>query len=227
MKHTLLIPLVGPMQAWGSRSRFDDRDTHPEPTKSGVIGLICAALGRPRTQSLDDLTALRFGVRIDAQGTMQTDFHTAQEVLRASGAGTTAVTSKRHYISDARFLAGLEGDDHDQLQAIEAALRNPKWSLALGRKSLVLTLPPFLPGGSVRQNMRLEEALSSEPWRCLWRWDKPSERLRVLIEAPDGEHGILQDNPTSFSSRTFGLRRVTMDYLSPVSEGGTWCTYLD
>ena len=43
---TLLLRLVGPMQAWGTSSRFDERDTGKEPSKSGVIGLLAAALGR-------------------------------------------------------------------------------------------------------------------------------------------------------------------------------------
>ena len=39
----LLIRLKGPMQSWGSRSRFSLRSTEPYPTKSGVIGMIAAA----------------------------------------------------------------------------------------------------------------------------------------------------------------------------------------
>ena len=50
----LLMRLAGPMQSWGTRSRFSNRDTGLEPSRSGVIGLLCAALGRPREESLDD-----------------------------------------------------------------------------------------------------------------------------------------------------------------------------
>ena len=62
---TLLLRLAAPMQAWGSRSKFDDRDTEAEPTKSGVLGLCAAALGIDRADPIDDLTRLSFGVRID------------------------------------------------------------------------------------------------------------------------------------------------------------------
>ena len=41
----LLVRLAGPMQSWGSQSRFSHRDTEREPTKSGVVGLLSAALG--------------------------------------------------------------------------------------------------------------------------------------------------------------------------------------
>lgn len=45
---TLLLRLAGPMQSWGTDSKFDVRRTQREPSKSGVIGLIAAALGIPR-----------------------------------------------------------------------------------------------------------------------------------------------------------------------------------
>ena len=47
---TLLLRLAGPMQSWGTQSRFTIRDSGLEPSKSGVIGLLCAALGKPRTE---------------------------------------------------------------------------------------------------------------------------------------------------------------------------------
>jgi CRISPR system Cascade subunit CasD len=45
MSAYLLLWLEGPLQCWGADSRFGRRDTLPFPTKSGVLGLICAALG--------------------------------------------------------------------------------------------------------------------------------------------------------------------------------------
>ena len=54
--NVLLIRLKGPMQSWGSRSRFNLRSTEPYPTKSGVIGMIAAALGMARTEPLDRFT---------------------------------------------------------------------------------------------------------------------------------------------------------------------------
>jgi CRISPR system Cascade subunit CasD len=44
---TLLLRMRAPMMSWGDHSRFTIRDTRREPTKSAVIGLLCAALGRP------------------------------------------------------------------------------------------------------------------------------------------------------------------------------------
>jgi CRISPR system Cascade subunit CasD len=41
----LLLWLEAPLQSWGADSKFGRRDTLPFPTKSGILGLICAALG--------------------------------------------------------------------------------------------------------------------------------------------------------------------------------------
>ncbi|MFI8792954.1 type I-E CRISPR-associated protein Cas5/CasD [Streptomyces sp. NPDC055105] len=75
-RHTLLARLTGPLQAWGVLSRFDRRDTHTHPTKSGFIGMLAAALGHDRADDVTHLTALRYGVRIDQPGTIVTDYHT-------------------------------------------------------------------------------------------------------------------------------------------------------
>src|SRR5579864_5026868 len=74
---TLLLRLAGPMQSWGTQSRFTVRDTGREPSKSGVIGLVCAALGRRRDAPLDDLVQLTMGTRVDRDGIVKVDYHTA------------------------------------------------------------------------------------------------------------------------------------------------------
>ena len=48
---TLLLRLAAPLQAWGADSKFETRKTNREPTKSGVIGLLAAALGLRRVRS--------------------------------------------------------------------------------------------------------------------------------------------------------------------------------
>ncbi|MCM1950958.1 type I-E CRISPR-associated protein Cas5/CasD [Streptomyces sp. G2] len=74
--HVLLVRLAAPLQSWGVASRFARRDSHVRPTKSAVVGLVAAALGRDRTHSVDDLAALVFGVRADHPGTPVRDYHT-------------------------------------------------------------------------------------------------------------------------------------------------------
>src|SRR5688572_8206695 len=134
--------LVGPMQSWGTRSRFDLRDTERAPSKSGVIGLIAAAMGRTRDDSVRDLAALRFGVRTDRSGILMRDYHTAMNVLGSDlkRVQDTAVT-RRDYLADAAFLVGFEGPDRRFLEQLDAALRSPHWPLSLGRRAF----PPSVP----------------------------------------------------------------------------------
>lgn len=141
MTATLLLRLEGPMQSWGTESRFRVRDAGREPSKSGVVGLLCAALGRPREAPIADLAALRMGVRVDREGIVRVDYQTAgggawlngrYGVTRAENAGVETAVSSRAYLSDASFLVGLEAGAADQealLARLDAALRAPVWQI--------------------------------------------------------------------------------------------------
>ena len=76
--NTVFLRLEGPLQSWGSRAHWEERDTNLEPTKSGVIGLIGAALGLPRTSpEVRQLSmGVQMGVRVDRQGERLIDYHT-------------------------------------------------------------------------------------------------------------------------------------------------------
>ncbi|PKO05838.1 MAG: type I-E CRISPR-associated protein Cas5/CasD [Chloroflexi bacterium HGW-Chloroflexi-3] len=167
---TLVFPLKGPMQAWGISSHFGIRDTLREPSKSGIIGLICAAMGKPRDSDLSEFQNLRYGVRVDQEGKMLVDFHTASRVLNASGSILpNAVISNRYFLADACFLVGLEGDQ-ETLIKIYRALKHPKWFLFLGRKSFPLASPPWFPETlNPIQDQVIEEVLKTFPWQSIPR----------------------------------------------------------
>lgn len=76
--NTLFLRLEGPLQAWGLRARWGERDTADAPTKSGLVGLLACALGLRRDdQELRAIgDALRLGVRVDLPGTRLRDYHT-------------------------------------------------------------------------------------------------------------------------------------------------------
>jgi CRISPR system Cascade subunit CasD len=208
---TLLLRLEGPLQSWGTTSRFDERDTQLEPSKSGVIGLLCAALGRDRAEPVEDLAALRMGVRVDREGVPMRDYQTATGVLIASSGKPDlerTVVSPRHYLSDACFIVGLEGSDAMLLRSLHDSLRCPVWPLALGRKSFVPGLPVWLPDGVLEQPLR--DALQAYDSQA---HPRPVGRLRLLLE--DEEEGAVRlDQPLApYSQRRFGPRRVKTEYL--------------
>lgn len=209
---TLLLRLQGPMQSWGTRSRFDHRDTWPYPTKSGVLGLLAAALGRDRQEDISDLAALRMGVRVDQKGVLRVDYQTAQEVLRADLKGRGNVQSWRYYLADAAFLVGLEGP-FSLLQEAHRALENPRYVLYLGRKGYVPSPPPYLKDG-LREEP-LEEALRTYPFlgRGREREDpRPEEGFLLVLEAEEGR--LVYDQPVApFAQRRFGARYVREEVL--------------
>ncbi len=209
---TLLLRCVAPLQSWDTQSRFGVRTTGREPSKSGIVGLLCAALGRPRTAPLDDLGALRMGVRVDREGSILRDWHTAQNVLKAGGGLKDTETSTRYYLNDAAFLVGLEGDS-SLLEQLHAALRHPHWLLFLGRKACPPSLPVYLPDGLRTES--LVEALAGYPWLgSNARQHETLGRLRLVL---DDDHGpqVRHDYPISFvkGNRHFTPRRVRTDFI--------------
>lgn len=198
-RYTLLLKLEGPMQSWGYRSRFDHRDTALEPTRSGVIGLICAAMGIARGEDITRFARLRMGVRVDREGRVERDFHTAEGVIKANSSSPDTVVSFRDYLAGSSFTVGLESEDLDLLRDIEAALRNPKWFLFLGRKSFPLACPPIVEEEPLMPGTLEDNLLRGEQGR------------RVMLEAPEGER-VQEDWPLCFGRRMFSSRNIRVVY---------------
>lgn len=215
----LVLTLAGPLQAWGSSSRFTTRATDDAPTKSGVIGLLAAARGLRRTDPLEDLLDLRFGVRLDQPGDLLRDFQTA----RSLDGAVSMPLSYRFYRADARYLVGLEAAE-PLLQGLAAALVAPAFPLYLGRRSC----PPSEPLAPAVRDGSLEDAFLREAWRAssMWRRRHPdgAARLEFRIDAA-GATGALdpfvqgrstyRDEPISFDPerRQHGWRDVLHGWL--------------
>lgn len=220
---TLLLQCVAPLQAWGTQSNFSVRDTGREPSKSGIIGLLCAALGRPRTdtETVHTLSGLLMGVRVDREGQILRDFHTAGQgaadpykgYLQADGTTVSkgTIISNRYYLADAIFLVGLAGEPL-LLQTLQNALKNPRWMLFLGRKACPPARPVYLPDGL--QDKSLEEALRQYPWlvkadeQTYQELREKEYHLRLVLEDQSGPE-MKRDRPISFArdQRQFALRR--------------------
>lgn len=222
----LLLKLAGPLQSWGSESRFTERETQHEPTKSGVIGLLAAALGRRRTDSIDDLASLKFGVRIDQPGSFESDFQTEHRRVWDKDCCRWIMDPKkslplthRHYLADAVFVAALEGDG-GLLQLCADALDSPAFPLFLGRKSCPPACRVLI---GLYEDETLLEILRNHPWEASERYqanwkfrDKEFVSLEILYDnqlSIEGEgYDVAQrDVPISFSQehRQYDLRTVS------------------
>lgn len=164
---SLAFLLEGPMQSWGTSSRYQRRSTDSFPSKSGVLGLVAAALGIDKhapdeTTKLKPLAALRFEVyRVPREQTGRTlpilrleDYHTvgggydedhdpwarASIPRKASGGPFGTVVTRRDYLTDAAFLVVLTGDP-SFLEAVALRLDDPVWGVWLGRKCCVPSVP--------------------------------------------------------------------------------------
>ena len=218
---TLLLKLAGPLQSWGSESRFTERKTRHEPTKSGIVGLLAAALGRRRADSVDDLARLRFGVRIDQPGHYERDYQTARtrswnKDSQRWEPDKSLPLSRRYYLADAVFVVGLEGDAAF-LESCAQALEHPVFPLFLGRRAC----PPsdkvllgFERSGSLDQALRNAEWQASK-WHQNKRKCEQTIELEMMLEqeagAPiDAYSEELRDVPLSFSQvkRDYAWRTV-------------------
>lgn len=217
---TLLLRLSGPMQSWGTTSRFDERDSQLEPSKSGVLGLICAALGRDRAEPVDDLAKLKMGVRVDREGLLMRDYHTAggdrdssrKTLLLASGdVKNRTVISPRYYLADAAFLVGLEGADRRFLERIHDALHTPVWPLALGRKSFPPGEPVWLKDGL--RDEALRAALLAYARITPARHEHRYSPIRLILEH-ESAGAVRLDQPVApFAQRRFGPRYIASEAI--------------
>lgn len=223
----LVLTLAGPLQAWGSSSRFATRGTDDAPTKSGIIGMLAAARGLRRSDPLEDLMGIRFGVRIDQPGELLRDFQAA----RSLDGRQSMPLSYRYYRTDARYLVGLQAD-RTLLETLVGALLHPVFPLYLGRRSC----PPSEPLAPRLRETSLERVLLDEPWQAAtwWRkklaYDPVSLEFRIDAEGdadPDAGLPLLpgeltaRDEPISFDPehRQYGWRTVRHGWI-PLSGGG-------
>lgn len=224
----LLLRLAGPLQSWGLQSRFSHRDTAREPTKSGVVGLLGAALGMDREDDglVARLAAWPLGVRVDREGQPLRDFQTVgggqvagrpYGVATARGTRAGTVLSERDYLADADFLVGLQAPDEDLLARVVAALQDPVWPLYLGRRSCPPGVPPLL---GVRPG-ELRAVLTEWPWQPRRRSESEAG-LRLVLECGAWQGELRYDCPVSFrpEARQYRPRWVETSFVPVVAGAG-------
>lgn len=208
----LLFQLEGLLQSWGECAHWDIRDTGYFPTKSAIVGLICSCLGwsrdDPRVTALNNQISL--GVRADRTGTIMADFHTVQGKPRLAvssggfrGESKSTIVSRRYYLQDASFLVGISGDE-EVLEMISDALLHPVYTVYLGRKACIPSIP-ILP--HIMEFSSIEEAFKHV--RISSRID--GTELPAEFDASSGIEGISgsrNDMINNFCDRDFRERDV-------------------
>lgn len=203
--YTLLLQLAAPLQSWGADSKFETRRTNKEPTKSGVVGLVAAALGiqRDEDDKIQKLASLKFGVRVDKEGKLLKDFHIVQTEKKN-------YVTNRYYLQDAVFIAGFESDNKEELEEIYEALKCPAYPIFLGRRACppARKVPLGIFSGTLKENLETYPPA----------YEKARE-LRVVIDAESGN--VCRDLPISFNpnDRKHGFRAFK-EYVIPVKQPG-------
>ena len=218
----LALLLDGPLQSWGFSSRFQRRTTELHPTKSGVIGLICAAMGLAKgsteeDKTLPELATLKVNTLAIPRDVPERggrlpvlrleDYHTVLDTRRATGTmNKDAVVTRRQYLLDARFGVILVGE-RPLLESVAAALRDPVWGVWFGRKSC-------LPAEPVLRGLFPTEG---EAQRALIG-DRAVDQFATVTEVRNFAEGTdsLSDQPVSFGDgsssgpdkRRFAVRRI-------------------
>jgi len=219
MANTLFLRLEAPLQSWGEDSQWSERRTAPEPTKSGIVGMLACAMGWDDDERIRDLShRIRIGVRCDIPGTPAPlrDYHTVgggygddnPQLLTADGSpkksSGKAHTEQtwRYYLCDASFLVAVQSEDESLIAELAKKIQHPHWPIFLGRKSCIPALPPF---DGMGNHTSLNDALEKHPARFLNNTSLAKRLVkhpRIVLECKAGE-GIRRRD--QFKSRKYWL----------------------
>ncbi len=164
MRDYLIFTIAAPMASFGMKYDPGEwRNSANRPSKSGVLGLIAAALGIEREEQarFDGLRdSLGFAVRVDDPGQPAYDYHTSQvppqkrnrrfatraDELAVPKTELKTILSTREFrvnafATPALWLREADGEPHVSLDTIAEALQQPSFTLYAGRKSHPLMLP--------------------------------------------------------------------------------------
>lgn len=161
----LVMRLYAPISSWGTLAVGEDRPTVNYPTRSAVLGLLGAALGikRSEAQKLRDLaSSIGIASKTYSEGTILRDYHTIQTPTAGKGVKfftrkqelqrdkVETILSSRDYREDGLWVVAIwiksdiDSSDFEykvDLAQLQQALKYPKFTLYLGRKSCPLSLP--------------------------------------------------------------------------------------
>jgi CRISPR system Cascade subunit CasD len=223
---TILLKFAGPLQSWGTSSRFETRSTDRYPSKSAVIGMIAASFGYLRDEMcIKDLNQLDFAVRVDQPGELLSDYHIAQK-MKKDGTLERVYVTERQYLQDAIFVVALGSSEQNWMVEIEYALKHPYFQPYLGRRCNPLTRDFFVGSRSEDVITSLEQL----EWQASsWYRKKNTGSVVLSIYADahlieDSPRQMMRDEVISFSQkeRLHSYRSVARKdvFVRPFGVGG-------
>lgn len=199
----LALWLDAPLQSWGFESRFERRHTGMFPSKSGVLGLVCAAMGVPKGSgrerevltafAISGMMALRIPRRAKAWRAGEfrerpsrrlTDFHTVA-FTREAGSNPSRVKTL-----DAKF--------HQPISAVDRGSQmTPTWRDYLLDARFVVLLPVA--------SVLAEEAARwlRDPVWGVWLGRKscvPSSPVLVFARDDPNHSGVFRDKDAAWQA---------------------------
>lgn len=229
----LALWLEGPLQSWGSESLFSRRDTLSFPTLSGVLGMICSAMGRGGEERdfLSEFADCQWHVssyelerpdKTSMAATRLEDFHMVgsgyddqhkwqklsipktSEGKSAVGGG--AKMTYRYYLENAAFGVILSIPQERTFE-IESGLLSPVWSIFLGRKNCI-------PSEIVFQGMHHNQADAHKKLLEIAQIKMRRKIFEISSDLGNADEIIqLRDVPVQFGSKKqYKNRQVALTY---------------
>lgn len=131
----LKMNLIGPLQSYGVRGRWDYRDTLEYPTKSAVSGMLGCALGIPRERLEEVANQIKVHIRVNKAGRISEDYQIREYKPTLSSEKKKFVLHK-YYLNDASFTVYIDSTD-EFIDKCYTALLDPVWPIFLGRKCCI------------------------------------------------------------------------------------------
>lgn len=234
MTDYLLFQLYGPMASWGDIAVGEERRSLTHPSKSALTGILGAALGVRRDEE-DRHRRLADGygcaVRLHSAGVLLSDYHSTQvppevalkhhpaatrrdelqalaSYLLAAGKTAGTILSRREYRCDAYCRVALWARDGApaELPELRDALRKPRFTLYLGRKSCPPALP-LLPQIVRAPDLRTAFADAEFPaWNDLLGQGDALPRDEALLYWEDGTDSGVASSAVTTSRRRDQVR---------------------
>jgi len=139
----IIMNLIGPEQSWGDRSPNRFKKTLRFPTKSGVVGMLCASLGIER-EDTDKILEVNNSISMDTyvfseghiedqRNTLTNGYKNYTDRMNQNGTPNNTIIITKSVLIGAAFSVIITSDEN-HAELFMNALMDPIFDISLGRK---------------------------------------------------------------------------------------------